>query len=209
MSNPPNQPKVSHDFCFRISRQTCVIPPTHPARVGALQALLRIGRKMEGAWPAAGHCGAEPRAGVQGRVVQRLEQVVLRRVARQKRCGVLAAIGALHVPRVCVHRDCGLQVLPDPTARDALARLDDCALPRALAEKPCVLPTGAGAFWHSAQCQPQPGQPGPAHSGRHQPVHQLHHLAQHGATQRGGYAGELCGHFVGAVGWVFVFGAGH
>ena len=52
---------------------------------------------------------------------------------------------------------------------------------------------------------PQPRQPGPADSGRHQPVHQLHHLPDHGAAQCGGDAGQFCRHFVGTVGRLCVF----
>ena len=157
---------------------------------------------MEGARPVAGHRAAEPGRGLHAGAAQRVEPGVLRRAAKQGRGGVLGAAGALHLPGVCLHHHRRLPLLPDAAARSALARLDDRALPAALAERPCVLQDGAGAFfrqWHDPR---HGGQPGSAHPGRHQPVHHLQHFAEHGAAERGGHAGEFCRHFVDAVGRV-------
>ena len=116
---------------------------------------------------------------------------VLRRAGKARPAGVLGAAAALHLAGVRLHRHRGLQVLPDPAAGDALARLDDRALPAALAVGPGVLPDGAGALLGQRR---HAGQPGPAHPGRPEPVHHLQRLALHGPAQCGGDPGQLRRH---------------
>ena len=116
----------------------------------------------------------------------------------------MAGTGPLHVSGFCLHFDCGVPLLFDAVAGDSLARLDDRPLPEAMAVKPCVLPARVGALHAASDRARRPAgraavharQPGPAHSRRLEPVHQLHRVFEHGVAERGGDAVEFCRHFV-------------
>ena len=119
----------------------------------------------------------------------------------------MARAGTLHLLGFCLHLDCGVPLLFDAIAGDSLARLDDRPLPEAMAVKPCVLPARVGALHAVSDRARGPAgraavharQPGPAHSRRLEPVHQLHRVFEHGAAERGGDAAEFCRHFVESV----------
>ena len=100
--------------------------------------------------------------------------------------------------RLRLHRDRGPQVLPDAVAADALARLDDAQLP-ARAGWPTTTFYRLELARYAGQRRPGAGQPRPAHPGRHAALHRLHGDAVDGPAQRGGHAGELHRHPVGAV----------
>ena len=153
---------------------------------------------MESKGPAGRHRGPEPGGGVHAGADQRVEPRVLRRPAEQGCPGVLARTGAVHLAGVRLHRHCGLPVLPDPVAGDALAGLDDGPLSGPLAGQQGLLPDGDHPL-RPRRRRPA-GQPGPADCRGHEPVHELFGQPVHGTAQRAGDPGEFCGHPLVALG---------